>query len=117
MNMDASKWMRFFQLSAEKQWYWKVRFINDPRPYNEVIYEPMDPRRIADTTIRDGYEGPFYYRDVVWVRVPNSVEAGTCIGVRSSIKQNLSQVTSELHQNGIPFVSRTEHVHVGEEEL
>lgn len=117
MNMDDSKWMRFFQLCAEKQWHWKVRFVNDARPYNEVTYEPMDARRIANNTIRDGFEGPFYYRDVIWVRIPGIVQAGTCAGVRENISINLSQVASQLQQHDIPFVSSMEHVHVGEQEL
>jgi hypothetical protein len=81
----------------------------------KVNHEPIALRQIEDRGLKDGAEGPLLFSEILWLRFPRRVRAGSGVGIRADHEFDLLAVRAALAvQPEIPFEATTDFIHIGE---
>jgi hypothetical protein len=123
-SFDDALWREVFEFSSEHGLCWAVRFKDetarvryseDPQSCYKVNREPVTPDRIEDRGLKDGAEGPLLFSEILWLRFPGRVRAGSGVGIRTDREFDLSAVQSALAvRPKIPFEATIDFIHIGE---
>jgi hypothetical protein len=121
-SFDDALWRKVFEVSSEHGLYWavrfkdegeRVRFSEDPGSCYRINYEPMERPRIEDHGIKDGLSGPLRYSEILWIRFPRRLPAGSAVRVHSERKVDLSAAELALTEHKVPYEAAADFVHVG----
>jgi hypothetical protein len=122
--LNDAQWREVFEFSAEHNLCWavrfkdehnRVRFVEDPMSCYNVNHEPVALSRIEDRGLKDGPEGPMLFSEILWLRFPARVRAGSGIGIRADREVDLLAAQTALTKRpAIPFELSAEFIHVGE---
>ena len=117
-------WRKVFEFSSERGLHWAVRFKDeaeriryseDPRSCYNVNHEPVARDRIEDRGLKDGPEGPLLFSEILWLRFPARVCAGSGVGIRTDREVDLPAVQAVLETwPEIPFEATADFIHIGE---
>jgi hypothetical protein len=123
-SFDDALWRKVFEFSSEQGLCWAVRFKNetervryseDPKSCYNVNHEPIAPHRIEDRGLKDGAEGPLLFSEILWLRFPGRVRAGSGVGIRTDREFDLPSVQAALAiRPEIPFEATSDFIHIGE---
>lgn len=123
-SFDDALWRKVFEFSSELGLCWMVRFKDetsrvryseDPQSCYNVNHEPVAPDRIEDRGLKDGVEGPLLFSEILWLRFPCRVRAGSGVGIHADLDVDLPAVQSALAlRPEIPFEATTDFIHIGE---
>ena len=123
-SFGDAEWRKVFEFSSERGLHWavrfkdeakRVRFSEDPTSCYRVNYEPVAIHRIEDCRIKDGPEGPLLFSEILWLRFPARIRAGSGVGIRTDHEVDLPAVQAALETwREIPFVATADFIHFGE---